>query len=220
MKVFIAYLLVVLLLFSLGACGQSSNDPSTPSSSYSTDTTNNSQGAGDNTDNTDNTEVDGLLGYTFKVPGKSIFVDVPNYQEIDKGFTKLFILNGERYVAITYDKNSNASSVEEAHSLTYEIFKDNIQNYSYVNSLEIKKDSTETINGIQLYKFVGNFNCALDYSNRDNAYDAFAIGYSFIMDGIPCSIIGSVINQGQSEKDISEVTELVEAMIKTLRSER
>lgn len=205
------------MLFALGACGQSGDSSTSPTSSQATDTGSNSN---ETKENSNSTVDDSLLSYTFKVPGKSIFVDVPNYQEIDKGFTKLFILNGERYIAITYDKNSSASSLEEAHNLAFGIFKDNIQNYSYVNSLTTTSESNETINGIQVYKYVGKLNCALDFSNRDNSYDAYAIGYSFIMDGIPCSIIGSVINQNQVDKDINEVTNIVEAMIKTLRSER
>ena len=88
------------------------------------------------------------------------------------------------------------------------------------NSLSVLDSSEVTINDISTYRFKGLLNCALDISNRDNSYDAYAFGYSFIMDGIPCSIIGSIINQEQAQTDIDEITAIVDAMIKTLRSER
>ena len=93
--------------------------------------------------------------------------------------------------------------------------KKNIQNYSYVNSLTVKNDSTETVNGVEVYKYEGTVNCG-----KDTIYDAYVIGYSFIMDGVPCTITGSVIDQAQSQDMIDEIKATVEAMIKTLRSER
>lgn len=217
MKKAIALVIIVSLLSMLVACGKT-NQPTSSSTSETEKTISNPDSTNEETNNS--TDKNNLLSNTFKIPGKEIYVDVPNYQQIDKGFTKLFILNGERYVALTYDKSATVSTVAEAHETAFNIFKDNIQNYSYVNSLEIAEDATNSINGIQVYRFVGKLNCALDYSNREKSYDAYAIGYSFIMDGVPCSIIGSIVNQDQKTSDINEITDIVDAMIQTLRNTR
>lgn len=185
----------------------------------------------ENKNTTTNNAVD--LSNSYKVPGKKIVINVPNWQEMEKGFTELYILHGLKYVAVTAETTSVVTTVEEAHTKAFEKFKQNIQNYSYVNSLTVKTSSKETINGIEVYKYEGTLNCALDYSNRDNSYDAYVIGYSFIMDGVPCNITGSVIAEdgkiyqknGEQvtvnyEEEVSEMKSTVEAMIKTLRSER
>lgn len=218
MKRIFALLLSFVLIFALASCGKDNTDNKLESHDTLSST---SQPEVTQQDQSSNIEVDSVeLSYTFKVPGKNIFVDVPNYQEIERGFTELFILNGERYIAITFDKLSKVETLQEAHDKAFSIFVESIQDYSYVNSIDIKNDSLTKVNDIDVYKYVGTLNCALDYSNRDNSYDAFVIGYSFIMDGIPCTITGSIINRDQPEDDIEDLTNIVNSMIQTLRSER
>lgn len=215
MKKLLSILAIVLLLVFLPSCGSKSDTNENPK--LSSNSTSDLDGSVKSESSL--TDAEGkLLAYTYKVPGKSIYIDVPDYQVIEKGYTELYILNGERYIAFTYDLDSTAKSAEEANDLAYSIFENNIQNYSYVNKLKVSTSSTETINGIEVYKFSGTLECALDYSDRSKSYDAFAVGYSFVMDGVPCSIIGSVINQNQSSNDIDEITEIVNAMVKSLRN--
>lgn len=216
MKKITLLLVIILVVLSISSCGKSNNtSDSSSNSSISTEELTTSR------DETISSNSEGkLLAYTYKVPGKSIYIDVPNYQVIEKGYTELFILNGERYVALTYDLDSTAESAMDANEATFSIFKENIQNYSYVDSINISNSSNETINGNDVYKFTGSLKCALDYVDHTNSYDAYAVGYSFVMDGIPCSVIGSVINQEQKNTDIQEITAIVDEMIKTLRSEK
>ena len=192
MKKIVAVLLTLIFIFALSACNNetSNTNPTNDSSTDNTTQTDN-QTKPDN----DSSEINQnkLLTGTYKVPEKNIVVDVPNYQEMDKGFTKLYILHGEQYVAITADVNSKASTIQEAHDIAFSFFKEAIQNYSYVNSLSVTKDDTETINGVEVYKYEGTLNCG-----HDTVYDAYVIGYSFIMDNVPCTITGSVINQSQN----------------------
>ncbi len=150
----------------------------------------------------------------YRVPMKNIYISTPAYQEIEEAYTELFIVQNSRYIAITAARKDTASSVQDAHTKAFEEFKQNIQSYSYVNSLSITKDSTKTINGIDIYRFEGTMNCG-----HDTVYDAYAVGYSFIMDGIPCEIIGSVIDKNQSESLINEISAVVNEMIKSVRTE-
>lgn len=212
MKRTLCVLFVVLLLLSMVACdGKSSNDVNVTNTD--SDLIQSNESVISETEVDENNEV--KFNNSYKVSGKNIVVDVPNYQEINKGFTQLYILHGERYVAITAAKNSTATELSVAHKDAFDKFKENIQNYSYVNSLTITDDNTETVNGVEVYKYEGTLNCG-----KDTIYDAYVIGYSFIMDGVPCTITGSVIDQAQSQDMIDEMKDTVEAMIKTLRSER
>lgn len=217
MKRLLCAVLAVLLLLSMTACGDKpSNDVDTPN----TESSQTQNKEPDNTKVEDDKNDEVKFTNSYKVPGKKIVVDVPDYQEMERGYTQLYILHGVKYVAVTADDSVTASSIKDAHDKAFAKFKENIQNYSYVNDLKVTADAEETINGIQVYKYEGTLSCALDYANRDNSYDAYVIGYSFIMDGVPCTITGSVIDQAQSQDMIDEIKATVEAMIKTLRSER
>lgn len=213
MKKLLCLITVIFLLLSMTACGNSTQEENNNPS------VNNSQSQTTNSEETNNEKDDDsnkiTFTYSYKVPGKNIVIDVPNYQEMEKGFTQLYILHGEKYVAVTAAKNSTATELSVAHEDAFEKFKENIQNYSYVNSLTVTQDATETINGIEVYKYEGTMNCG-----KDTIYDAYVIGYSFVMDGVPCTVTGSVINQEQPADMIAEMKATVEAMIKTLRSER
>ena len=158
------------------------------------------------------------LTNTFKVAGNDIYVDTPNWQAIEHGYTELFILNGIKYVAFSMHYDEIPSTVEEAHEIAFAKFLQNIQNYSQVNSLSIEKESTETINGIEVYRYEGTAECTNGW-NLDEFYYVYMVGYSFIMDGIPCTITGSVIDKEQDPDMIDEMRDTVDAMIQTLRSE-
>ena len=67
---------------------------------------------------------------------------------------------------------------------------------------------------IHVYYFEG----MIHYGEK-NPYDAYGIGYSFIMDGIPCAIIGSVTDKDQPEELKEEIKAVVNAMMLSVRSE-
>ena len=146
----------------------------------------------------------------------------PYFHEIEKGFTHFFGYDGTKYIAVTGNIGGDISSLEAAHEAALNKFIQNAQNYGSPNSLNIENDSTENINGLDVYKFEGTFSCG----NEDITYDSYAIGYSFIMDDTPCNIIGYVHGYDDStgERNIDqsladEIKQNVEAMIYTVRSE-
>ena len=216
MKKLCALLLAFVIMLSMVACGGNNDTPPDNNTTGSQGESANNQTENNTTEDTKKPDDNKIkFSYSFKVPGKNIVIDVPDYQEMEKGFTQLYILHGVKYVAVTAAKNSTATELSAAHEDAFAKFKENIQNYSYVNSLAITKDGTETINGIQVYKYEGTLNCG-----KDTVYDAYVIGYSFVMDGVPCTVTGSVIDQAQDKAMIEEMKATVEAMIQTLRSER
>ena len=111
--------------------------------------------------------------------------------------------------------------MEEAQSITFNKFKENIQVLSYVDELEITKDETITINGCDFYHFTGSFSIAKDYEDRDNSYWGYAEGYTFIMQDIPCSIIGSVFieKDPQPQEHIDDISNKLNQMAQSIRNE-
>ena len=147
---------------------------------------------------------------------KNIYVDVPSYKELEKGYTELFIIHDSRYVTVTADRRNNtAKSAKEAHDPAFSKFKLNMQNYEGgINGINITKDEETKINGIDMYLFEGTINYG-----TDTKFDGYAKGCAFVLDGIPCEIVGSVIDKSQSQALIDEISNIVDEMTQTVRSE-
>lgn len=214
------FLLILVML--MAACGGKNNDSNSPGTATdeknktTTDDKKDDVAAEDTSKQESKTPKKSKLRIDpHKVPGKNIYIDVPNYQEIERGYTRLFIVHDQKYVAVTANKKGDASSLTAAHASAFDKFKQSIQDDSYVNSLNITKESTETINGIEFYKYEGTLNCG-----HDTIYDAYTAGFSFVLDGVACNVTGSVVDQEQPEEMIEEIRSVVEAMIPTVRSEK
>lgn len=211
-----AYFIVIFVfVLSLTACGNSS-EKTNVSTQASNSISQSDENVSASPEESKNEGADSILELTYKVPMKNIYIDAPNYQEIEQGYTELFIVHETKYVAITAPDVSEVNDARAAHDKAFEKFILNMQNYEGgVNSLNILKDNNVTVNGIDTYHFEGTLNYG-----RDTIHDGYAIGYSFIMDGIPCEIIGSVIDDSQSDALKNEIASIVEAMMKSVRSEQ
>ena len=153
---------------------------------------------------------------TYKVPLRNIYVDVPSYKELEKAYTELFIIHDSRYVSFTSARLSKANSLKEAHKVAFEEMVPNMQNYAGgINGINITKDEETTINGIDMYLFEGTINYG-----TDTKFDGYAKGCAFVLDGIPCEIVGSVIDKSQSQALIDEISNIVDEMTQTVRSEK
>ena len=214
MKKFISIILAIVFILTLSSC-KSNSETKDNDTSIQNDTSLPVEVENNQEKSSEINDVN--LDATYENPAKNIVIDVPNYQKISRGYTYVYILNGYKYVAVTANRDEQASSLENAHNIAFDLFKEEIQNDSLVQSINITKDSTEKINGIEVYKYEGTLNC---YLTDTKSYDAYCIGYSFIMDDTPCTLIGSVIDREQKQEDIDEMRKMVEASIKTLRSER
>ena len=162
----------------------------------------------------DNSTVSETLTNVFKVPSKEIYVNGPNYQEIEQGFTQLYIVHEQKYCAVTSSIFDTADSLLEAHEISFSLFQQNMANYEGgINSIQIDQEQNLTVNGIDTYYFEGSINYG-----TDNIHDGYAVGYAFIIDGVPCEIVGSVIDDEQSSVTIQEIKDNVDAMMKSVRT--
>lgn len=208
-KILLSLVCALLIVGLATGCGNSKNNDVV-------DTNNPTENKEQVKDDTNNNTDSSLLSGTYKVPLKNIVVDVPNYQHIEAGYSYLYVVGRKINIAITSVKEgSEATTLEQAHKDSFAKYVQNLQNYAKIDELKIENDKNVTINGVNAYRFEGKLKCHDDTGN----YELYTIGYSFIMDGIPCSIEGTVLDKSQNQDMINEVRDTVDAMIKTLRTE-
>lgn len=208
MKRLLGNILIISMILTLSAC-ESTKETVKP--------TNNQEANIQDQKNTDLEEEtnQSLLPYTYRVPLEDIYIDVPNYQEIAQGYTQVYIVHDTKYVTITTAFDSKATNEKDAYFQAFKYFLINMQNYEGgPNAFNIITDKTMTFNGIDVYYFEGT----ISYGEK-NPYDGYGVGYSFIMDDIPCAIIGSVTDKEQPEELKKEIKEIVDAMMQSVRSE-
>lgn len=213
MKQIIAIILIIILILTVTACSSEINSGETASQNSESTVTNLEDFSSDVSEaNQQANKVE--LPVTYKVPMKDIYIDAPNYQEIEQSYTELFIVHESHYVAITALIEESATDAENAHDVVFPKFQRYMQNYEGgINALNIVTSDSMTINGIDVFYFEGTLNYG-----TENVYDGYSVGYSFVMDGVPCEIIGSVINESQSEDLKAEIYETIEAMMTSVRS--
>lgn len=209
---------VLTALLSMTMLGCSKNNPTVSSTTHSgsadvdPSTTEHINQPANNVGGVSSSDAD--LPNTYKVPMHDIYVDAPAYQEIEEAYTELFIVHEQKYVAFTSDVDVTVNTPKEAHEDVFPIFQLGLVNYEGgVNSISITSDKEVTVNGIDTYYFEGTINYG-----KDNIHDGYAVGYAFIMDGVPCEIIGSVIDDEQSADTIKEIKDYVDAMMESVRT--
>lgn len=210
MKKFTVIGLCVFMAVSLAACGKNVENSD---KTNETVTETNVQDKNSTKEEASQTTVN--LTKVYRVPvNKKIYVNVPDYQEIESGFTKLYVVGRQINIAITADDTIKETALEQAHQAIFKDYVKNMQNYATIDELKIEKDSKGTVNGTEMYKFEGKLACHAETGN----YELYTIGYSFVMDGIPCSIEGTVLDESQSEDMINQVRDTVNAMAQTVRN--
>jgi len=236
MRKYILSVLLVIAMVVLAGCGAAEKEDTTAAASAEvTDTTETKEitetaPAGTTAEDSPVQEPsaettvaeDSLLPELFKVAGKSIWVNVPDWKELEYGFTQAFVCieDGDEFVSVTADQKKEASNVEEAHEIAFAKFVGNIDNQTLVNEMDNITYTNETINGIDVYKYEGTYQSGKDWVDKTLYRNCYIIGYSFISDGIPCTINGVLDDEEQNPDQIAELKEIVEAMMLTVRNER
>ena len=163
-----------------------------------------------------------LLGKTYKVPLKDIYIDVPAYRLLEAGFSKLFVdfiddmkAGAIKCVVPRCDKNATAANAEEAFEINASGLVIDIRNYYTTNSYKKTSGETVTINDREFYKVTGTINCG-----SSDIYDAYMVSYSFIMEDLPCTIFGIVLEKEQSEEQIAEINKILELSAASVRDKK
>lgn len=210
MKQWSVLFLALVMVLSMTACGQNpAGGKVSDGVSISAERSSEAHGADEGKGKS------ALLSRTYKVPGREIYADVPNYREYTDALTRTFAVYDSRYVAFTYGKRVEATDAKDAQAKVWEVFAPGMNHYGGgINSIDIQKDELLTVNGMEVYSFEG----MISYGSNP-VYDGYAKGCSFIVDGMPCHIIGSVYSEEQTQDEIDEIRAIVDEMIYTVRTE-
>lgn len=155
------------------------------------------------------------------VPTYKIVIDMPSapYHRQELGVTTGYFIYNEQCISLTGNFLSEAKTLADAQKNNIERYKKSIQNYADIDTLTVNEEKNVTINGIEMYRFEGVFNCKRNAG--DGTHKQYAVGYTFIMDGVPCSLIGTTLTRlgEQPESVEKDIEAKVDALIQTLRSE-
>ena len=222
MKKIVKMIMVLFLLCNITGCGDSENENLSNNDNNIVQNDSNQNSSTDVDTDNDSVEKNDMLPRTYAVPGKSIYIDVTKWADKKLSYT-WYSHSDFKFVAFVSQKRSDATDLESAHSDAIQWFHKDAVDEVMSNQLNVIKDSYMTINGIDMYQYEGTLRCSTDYLDMENPekqHEIYAKGYSFIMDGVPCTVIGGVLGDEQAQSDIDEVSEIIDAMIKTLRSEK
>ena len=209
----ILFTIMCIALLSLCACGSKQKNENASEQNEIKEESKNEQTLIDEKE--EKKEENTLLSGVYQVPLEEVYIDTPAFNMIESGYSTLFMVNDLKYVAFTCLYNEVGTSSEDAFQETYYKLKDNLRGYHQVNELNEVEESNVNVNGIETYCIKGTVNCG-----TENKYDAYIYGYSFVFGGYPCSIIGVVEDKAQAQEDIDNITEIVDAMMNSVRSER
>ena len=202
-----AGLLAATMLISASACNSNSNatDSTLGNGSQQTEASTSANGS-------DNT-TQSFLNRTEKVPLKNVYVDVPPYNTIEAGYTQIYLQSSKKLVAFACHVDASSAGLKEAYDLMTDFFKNSVDSYHRVNEFVSVQTTEVTVNSIDTWKLEGTVK-----AGRSVFYDAYVYGYTFIFEGMPCSIIGSVMAVDQPEEEKQELKAIIDEMMTTVRN--
>ena len=114
MKNRVVSLLVVMTMAFLGGCGNQEKTPESTQEQTEQEEAESEETAREETQEETGGQKSSLLTGTFNVPMEDIYVDTPNYHQINQGFTEVFIVPDVKYVTITANVNATTEDLYES----------------------------------------------------------------------------------------------------------
>ncbi|ROR28693.1 hypothetical protein EDD66_104281 [Mobilisporobacter senegalensis] len=158
--------------------------------------------------------------------------DVPKYQIVEEGRTKLYIRSGKLCIAATRgDKGATGMSFEEVLVATERSFggamDSNLEGGKQYHGIDITEQEEITINGVDCLRFVGEIDGrSLTKPDDQTLWFKYHVrGYAFVKDDTPLTIIGVTLDDGGDGEDYinqytEEVDHNVDELMKTLRDKK
>lgn len=209
MRKFIVICISIVTTLTIVACGNNGNADNLENSITKIENTETNSNITNETANFNN-----ALTKIYNIPTRNIYMNVPDYQRIESNRSQLFVIGRQINIAVTANWRIQGTTVEQAQEDIFRDYKENLHDWAPIDELKIEQDSKVTINGTEMYKFEGKLACHGEAGN----YELYTIGYSFVMDGIPCSIEGTVLDKSQPQDMIDNVRDTINAMAQTVRN--
>lgn len=216
MKKNIILTILILLVSILTACGKSQENLSAEvSSSEETITL---EIVDETAKETDTVSVkhkkSEFLPNTFLFPSPEIYIDVPSYNDIEKGCTQMYKDGEAKYVTFNCLFDHEAAGMGELWDTVYPKFKNNVSSWHRINTEEFTSMEEVEVNGIEAQKIIGTVEFGMKTMT-----DCYLYGYCFNFADVPCAIIGVVSDLSQPQEEIDELIAIVDAMMESVRTE-
>lgn len=213
MRKFLSVLLVIMLVVSLAACANNNtpDDTNKPTSTNSEEqaSTNNETPTSSSNETKENVK-------TAQIPGREIYVDYStSMRKKDQGNTVLMYKSNDCLVGLSYQKTGFTGTLNDVVDLFKNSFINDAANSSrgdlYGSEISISSSQKTTMANRESIKFTGTV-------RNEDSWDCHVYGYAFIIDNIPCAVIGLVSAQAQDASMISEIDAHVEEIASTIRT--
>lgn len=163
------------------------------------------------------TEKNSELPILYTDPNLQASFNAPDYIQSTNGASKIFTANGY-FIIFCRGGDEKSISLTEINDYNLQVFDYSTSSESrYGNPKKIVSETTKeiTINGIDMLRFVGYINYKDLFTERET--DGFAMGYTLIVKGVPCQLIGAITELEQSQATKDKLTKDVDAMIQTIK---
>ena len=202
MKKLIKSILALMLCFTLCGCqSENSNSQNTEQPQVNNEENNDKN----ETDYTDELPIEAKIGL------RDYYINFPAWSVYDSAYLK--ICNNQESIISIVDTDEDTTSLDDAHDKAIKCYIDNIYMEAPVLDVIAKNECTEIINGIEMYRYEGYAEIQLDREVQE----AYAIGYSFVLEGKACTLIGVILDLDQTQEMMDEMEKTVDLMIQTLR---
>ena len=154
----------------------------------------------------ENTYVPGHLQQVNQIPNTDLIIGKPLLDQTEIGHSTIFNEGNNACIVFTYFQDDEADSIETSFNSFLELAFDNIEKQSLVKDLDDFATVHLNINNIDAIRFTKTF--------ED---DTYIYGYSFVLNGHPCSILACVENSSKSELNVRSRRDTANEMLRSIR---
>lgn len=157
--------------------------------------------------------------YTTRAPGQQIFIDYSvTLNRTEEPYATLMYDKKQALVGFTYDVyNEYTGTLEDVleHLGGHYLNVAHIESSGSLKDSEITVTSSEkvTIAGQESIRFTG-------IAPNNNGWDCHVYGYTFLINNVPCGVIGIVSVSTQDASLIEEINAQVDTIAATIRTEK
>lgn len=156
------------------------------------------------------------------IPGREIYIDcLSSLRTKEQGRTVIMYDSKDSLVGLTFNKSDEfVGSITDVLELLNDKFMSNISNYSKGDldgaKIEVVSQQTSKIAGFECVKFTGT----AQNDSPDGNWNCHVYGYTFVINDVPCAIIGVVSAEEQDEEMVSNIDKTVDNMAASIRTEK
>ena len=214
MKKVVCFLLILMLVCSITGCNKEIPGTSAPSDGGNPTT---QERPSTTTSASTETTVPAEKMMLFKVPSKEVYFNYPSYlAKFEQSYTEVLFTSKDAVVGICFDfLNAYTGTLDDVYDHLLPYYLDNVSTTSrctlFGAPYKLVSAESVTVNGLESSRFVA-------VATGEEGWDCHVYGYSFLIDGLPCAVIGIVSTEEQAADMIAEYDALVDKIAGTTRT--